>query len=248
MTRRNEEKVALHQRPDRQFHSSPETHVTIVAEWFRRYCEALPCRYGTRHRYQPGSFDVLYWYGIGLGLRSVVRGKLSKKVLRQFVEPVHYWRCLEYGLAGSDLQFTAEDRVLDVGSPKLLSLYLADRIGCEVVATDISDYFVTACRDFAQSLGVSSSRYITDVVDGRALPYEDCSFTKIYALSVVEHIPAEGDIACLRHIGRCLAPGGRALVTVPGAEAGLAGVTSAARGPDHARETVTSEVEASSRL
>ncbi len=158
---------------------------------------------------------MLYWYGIGLGFRSVLDGTLSRKVLRQFVEPVHYWRCLEYRLAWSDLQFTAADRVLDVGSPKLLSLFLADRVGCDVVATDISHYFVAPCRDFARSLRLSGSRYVTDVVDGRVLPYEDGSFSKIYALSVVEHIPGEGDSDCLRQVGRCLAPGGRAIVTVP---------------------------------
>src|SRR5262249_4622996 len=62
---------------------------------------------------------------------------------------------------------------------------------------------------------VSTEVFHTQVEDGRQLSFADNAFDKVYAISVVEHIPEEGDIECAREIGRVLAPGGRCMITVP---------------------------------
>src|SRR3712207_8939918 len=41
------------------------------------------------------------------------------------------------------------------------------------------------------------------------------TFTKVYSISVLEHIPDDGDTRCAAEIGRVLAPGGTAVLTVP---------------------------------
>ena len=47
------------------------------------------------------------------------------------------------------------------------------------------------------------------------MPFESESFTKTFSISVLEHIPDDGDTECIREIARTLAPGGRCVLTVP---------------------------------
>jgi SAM-dependent methyltransferase len=156
----------------------------------------------------------LYAYGLSLGL-TLLRGGRYKQAAKYLVQPVPYWRSLEYRLVWGAGAFNRQDRVLDVGSPKLLSLYLAERAGAEVYATDIEDYFVDEYSYLRDKRGLSTNRFQVEAADGRALPYAEGTFTKVYSISVLEHIPNEGDAECARELGRVLAPGGKCLITVP---------------------------------
>jgi SAM-dependent methyltransferase len=153
-------------------------------------------------------------YGMRLGARLVARGRV-KRGLRYMGVPVNYWRSVEYELALDRASFTAGDRVLDIGSPKLLSLYIAEKTGASVTATDIEDYFITEYELLRQLRGISSERLRLSVEDGRKLSFPDGSFDKVYSISVVEHIPDQGDIDCVREMARVLAPGGLCILTVP---------------------------------
>jgi SAM-dependent methyltransferase len=157
---------------------------------------------------------MLYTYGLKLGLKLLMHGRW-KEPARYLAVPVNYWRTLEYGLVAGAGQFCRDDRVLDIGSPKLFSLFLADRIGAEVFSTDIEDYFIREYRLLQRIQRVSARRYHPAVEDGRALSFADNSFTKVYSISVLEHIPDDGDSRCAAEIGRVLAPGGMAMLTVP---------------------------------
>ena len=156
----------------------------------------------------------LYLYAMRVGMHLLARGRL-KRALRYLVQPVPYWRGLEYRLVWDAARFTPGDRILDIGSPKLLALYLAEKVGAEVHATDIDAYFVNEYTLLRRARGLSEQNLAFDVQDGRALTYAAASFTKVYAVSVLEHIPDEGDSDCVREIGRVLRPGGTCLVTVP---------------------------------
>ena len=156
----------------------------------------------------------LYLYGWRLGAR-LLGGRRWIDGAKFLVQPVPYWRSLEYRLVWEAADFRATDRILDIGSPKLLSLYLADRVKAEVFSTDISPYFLDEYRFLRRSRRIPEDRLHLEVEDGRALGYPDGRFTKIYSISVIEHIPDDGDARCLAEIGRVLAPGGRALITVP---------------------------------
>lgn len=162
---------------------------------------------------------MLSGYGMKLGAKMLLRGRV-KRGLRFLVVPVNYWRTVEYKLVLDAANFQADDRVLDIGSPKLLSLYLAKRVGAQVHATDIEDYFVGEYEFLRELEGIPPEKYQVGVADGRELPFEDGEFTKVFAISVVEHIPGAGDSACMREIRRVLAPGGQCLLTVPFAPVG----------------------------
>ena len=153
-------------------------------------------------------------YGQAVGVNLLRAGRF-RRGLRYMFQPVAYWRSIEYRLVCNAAHFQASDRILDVGSPKLLSLYLADQVGAEVFATDIEDYFIEEYRSLRRSRKIPTERLHIEVQDGRRLSYADNSFTKAYSISVVEHIPDGGDSECLKEIGRVLAPGGEVFITVP---------------------------------
>lgn len=161
-----------------------------------------------------GNETMLYTYGTTLGMKMLLRGEW-KRSLPYLVKPVNYWRTAEYRFVVREADFQASDRVLDIGSPKLLSIYLADKIGAQVFSTDIESYFVRDLSLFQEIQSISPEKLRIMIEDGRRLSFDDNSFSKVYSISVVEHIPDDGDTECLKEIGRVLAQGGRCIITVP---------------------------------
>jgi len=157
---------------------------------------------------------MLQGYGFKLGMKLLLKGEV-RAALPFLIIPVNYWRTLEYGVVMKEGAFAADEKVLDVGSPKLLSLYLADVVGSDVFATDIEDYFIRKFELLRSARGVPPSRYHLQVEDGRKMTFPDGSFDKIFAISVIEHIPDDGDSRCVAEMNRVLAPGGRCIITVP---------------------------------
>lgn len=160
----------------------------------------------------------LYRFGYSVAFRTVSGSRL-KDLLRLVLEPCNYWRNVEVPAVVNHLRIERGERVLDVGSPKFPSLFIWDRLGGEVWATDIFPYFIEEYSYYKSRLGTVSSagNYHIEVQDGRKLNYPDSYFDKIYAISVVEHIEHEGDSAALREIARVLKPGGLCCLTVPAA-------------------------------
>ena len=155
---------------------------------------------------------MLYFYGLKLGFKSLCRGKINIELLTC---PVRYWRFIEYKCVFNELKPVNTDRILDIGSPKLLSLYLAEKIGCEIYTVDIDDYFLEDFLFFQKKFNFSNKKIHAIVQDGRKLGFQDKQFTKVYAISVVEHIPGDGDTECLKEIARVLVPKGKCVITVP---------------------------------
>jgi len=158
---------------------------------------------------------MLYFYGLGLGLESIARGRFSRESLKNVIVPENYWRSLENRLTYGELNASSADTVLDLGSPKLLSLFLADRVKADVYSTDIEGYFLRDYTAFGHQKGVPESRFHVLEADGRKLPFPDNHFTRTYSISVLEHIPGDGDRECAREIGRTLKSGGICVITVP---------------------------------
>jgi SAM-dependent methyltransferase len=156
----------------------------------------------------------LYWYGWKLGFDLARRGHL-RDALPYLIRPVNYWRDIEYRLVRDALDVRASDRVLDVGSPKLLSLFLAEHVGATTSATDIEDYFIERMRIIKRVRGIPDGRLPVAVEDGRKLTFADNTFDKAYAISVLEHIPDDGDSTCIAELRRVLVPGGVCAITVP---------------------------------
>ena len=157
---------------------------------------------------------MIYTYGLEVGTKLLARGKIIPG-LKHLVIPVAYWRTTEFGLTMRYGEFQRTDVILDIGSPKLLSLYLAKTLGADVYSTDIDGYFLPEYQPLREIEGLSPNRFHIEVEHGRELRYPDAFFDKVFSVAVVEHIPDDGDGACLREIGRVLKPGGRCMLTVP---------------------------------
>jgi SAM-dependent methyltransferase len=158
---------------------------------------------------------MLFSYGVGIGIQALTHAHITKEAVKNVVVPTSYWRTLEYRLTYEALQPNAADRILDIGSPKLLSLYIAQHTGAAVFATDLDGYFIPDYTYFRDLRGIPEERYRLLEADGRSLPFGDGEFTKVYSISVLEHIPGMGDSECVREIARVLKPGGVLVATVP---------------------------------
>jgi SAM-dependent methyltransferase len=169
-----------------------------------------------------------YRFGLALGIANISRNGFrlgGKKTLGKILQPINsYTRFPEYYYIGRRIdqyvrQFGSEKRlkILDVGSPKCLGLYLAHRLNVEVHLTDIYEPAVeesrilwNAIRDRARGKAVFS------VQDGRASSYSGEYFDLVYSMSVIEHVEGtSGDTQGVREMVRVLKPGGCLLVTVP---------------------------------
>ena len=138
--------------------------------------------------------------------------------LKRLALPVGYWRAVEFAYVWRQLRPPAGARVLDIGSPKDLAAMLAYHRGYEVVATDILPTAVLLSRRYGSAQGLEGhgrGRVHSEVQDARALTYADDSFDAAYSVSVLEHIPDDGDSAAMRELMRVVRPGGVVVVTVP---------------------------------
>jgi SAM-dependent methyltransferase len=154
--------------------------------------------------------------GVGVALRTLRREPILG--LKRLTLPVSYWRSVEFGYVWRQMTAPRGARVLDLGSPKDLAAMLARRRGYEMVATDILPEAIDSSRRYARAQGLDgrgAGRVHSEMQDGRALSYADASFDAAFTVSVLEHIPDEGDAIALRELIRVVRPGGRVIVTVP---------------------------------
>ncbi len=156
----------------------------------------------------------LHLFGLGLGARTLPSAPIAG--LKSLVLPVEYIRCAETRYILQHLDVQSGQRVLDIGSPKLLSLFLAARLRAEVHATDLLDYFFKPYERYSRvALGRDQGRYHVGREDARHLTYPAAHFQRVFSLSAIEHIPGDGDTKAMQEIERVLAPGGIACITVP---------------------------------
>jgi ubiquinone/menaquinone biosynthesis C-methylase UbiE len=96
------------------------------------------------------------------------------------------------------LRLQPGDRVIDLGCGSGRSLLWNAASGASFVGADVSPFFAREARD----------RMDLALADLRRLPFPDGTFTKAYALDVLEHLSPEALDAMLREAARVLAPGG----------------------------------------
>lgn len=160
-----------------------------------------------------------YLFGLSVGVRTL--RVAPRHGLKRLILPVEYVRCTEFRYVLEHLDVTADQFVLDIGSPKLLSLFLAARIGATVYATDLTDYFFAAYGAYADSvLSQYRERFRMETQDARALTYASEIFDRVFSISVIEHIPDDGDRVAMQEITRVLKPGGICCLTVPWSDRG----------------------------
>jgi len=136
-----------------------------------------------------------------------------------FSRGMPYARCVEYPEVVKRLDLKPEDRLLDVGSryspfPQILAL----RYGCSVTAVDPEGDF--SARQEAMARRVPAARELMKqhklsflTRDAADLSLPDGHFSKIAAISVLEHI--EEEHAVVVELARVLAPDGLLVISVP---------------------------------
>ncbi len=98
--------------------------------------------------------------------------------------------------------------VLDVGTgTALIPIELCRRgeFGGQVMGVDLAEEMLKLARRNIAADGLSE-RVRVDVVDAKALPYEDATFDVVMSNSIVHHIPEPADV--LREMVRVVKPGG----------------------------------------
>lgn len=125
----------------------------------------------------------------------------------------------------SFLRLAPGDAVIDLGCGSGRSLLWNAKSGATLVGTDVSPYFAHEARE----------RMPLALGDLRQLPFPDGTFTKGYALDVLEHLSPEALDAMLKEAARVLAPGGVLFVYTHVRKnsplaAGLRGINKLARG------------------
>jgi SAM-dependent methyltransferase len=154
--------------------------------------------------------------GLAIGLATLRREPVLG--LKRVLLPSSYWRTMEFAYVYRQLSLPVGSRLLDVGSPKELALILARRRRYSVTATDLLPEPVELARRYAEAQGISGDgpgKVRTETQDGRHLTYPDNHFDAAFAVSVLEHIPGEGDTEAVREMIRVVKPGGLVVVTTP---------------------------------
>jgi len=146
---------------------------------------------------------------LGAKLARAGHARLSIDLMLTPVSSVRYW---EFDFADRHLPQRG-GAALDVSSPRLLALYLASRRRFEkiVVANpDPSDLAQTAA--IARTCGING---ITTRAADAVGAADDELLDAVWTISVIEHIPGDGDSDATRALARSLSPGGVLVITVP---------------------------------
>jgi SAM-dependent methyltransferase len=166
----------------------------------------------------------LYREGAALGRRQFGRAGIAcaglKRSLGFVIQPVENWS--RYPELRSALDLLADigegERVLDLGSPKMLGFLLAARHAATFRLTDLWDTAVDEVRELERANRAHlAGRVELATADLTALAgHADGEFDRVFSVSVIEHIE---DLAAvyrgLNEMARVLRPGGRAVVSVP---------------------------------
>jgi SAM-dependent methyltransferase len=136
------------------------------------------------------------------------------RILRETVNDFSLWRIIEYPWATNALDLRRGDLVLDLGSGTSSYPHMLAKEGVDVVVLELDAERVRwqlAKRRATARPG--DGRFFPLVASATHMPIRDGSVRRVAAVSSLEHIP--DDKAVGEEIGRVLAEGGLAAVTLP---------------------------------
>lgn len=158
----------------------------------------------------------LFVNGLRLGAKKTV-GKITQPINApsRFAEYCHFDSAIQGYL--TSLPVKSGVKILDVGSPKMLGLYLARTTEAELMLTDISELNVDEYQVMWRALhSRARGSAVFSLQDVRSLHFDAATFDVVYSMSVIEHVEGEsGDSAAMREMVRVLKPGGLLVVSVP---------------------------------
>lgn len=152
------------------------------------------------------------------GVRLLLAGHFAE-AYRCIVFPLDSVRHFEMAFFWSRIRALRPQRVLDVSSPRLLTLLnlrVDARVRADLLNPDSKDLERT--RRMAHGLGVDDRcRFLDVLIDD--VPADVRDYPLVTCMSVLEHIV--DDLSALRTMWDRVAPGGRLLLSVPCAAQGL---------------------------
>jgi SAM-dependent methyltransferase len=157
-------------------------------------------------------------YSLGLGLRALRRRGARRAATWRIWMPLDIDRVAELPWAAEQMLSSRPRQILDLASPKLLALWLAENAGAEVVATDVWEAEVASWKQLVRAAdprGRRFGRLSLEVADGTALPYPAAAFDAAYSVSVIEHIAGDGDRQAMAELERVLRPDATLALTFP---------------------------------
>jgi SAM-dependent methyltransferase len=165
----------------------------------------------TRYAARAGAPGIQFAaFGRSLGLRALVA--LERGALDLLLTPVSIVRYWEFPFVLRHLP-QRPGRCLDISSPRLFSFYVASRMQPSMVRMlnpDRRDADVT--QRLARRFGLHA--VVVECVPVAAIDGENGQYDSIWSISVIEHIPEDGDTEAMRLMYAALAPGGTLVVTV----------------------------------
>jgi SAM-dependent methyltransferase len=149
----------------------------------------------------------------GLGLISLVTRRLKRGHYSLMFFPMDSTRYFEFDVSWDRLCRLPFTRYLDVSSPRLLPFMLMRsnrQATAEIINPDERD--IRDTEKFYQAFGVGERcRFGASTVEQAS--FESSSFDLITCLSVLEHIPADGE--AVERMWSLLRTGGRLVLTLP---------------------------------
>jgi SAM-dependent methyltransferase len=108
------------------------------------------------------------------------------------------------------LDVRPDSSVLEIGCGSGgYALYLADKLGCQVVGVDINEPGIRSAKELTQTRALGSRARFEQCDVSKTLPFADETFDAAFSNDVLCHIPARLDL--LIEIFRVLKPSGRIL-------------------------------------
>lgn len=202
-----------------RFNSVKNIATPAVCKNFRHVFAGLRARWKGQHNGLPGiEYDT---FGRTLALREIVRGRtLNPSIIFRLANPVSCVRYFEYAYAGSVVkaQLQRENRigsVLDISSPRLFPLWMVEKAGLSVhmVNPDRSD--LEGSRHMARFIKNNENLKFSDNVNATCLPFGENSFDLATSISVIEHVPDDGDSMMISELKRVVRPDGRIILSFP---------------------------------
>jgi SAM-dependent methyltransferase len=136
------------------------------------------------------------------------------RILKDTINDFSLWRLIEYPWCTDALDLQRGDLVLDIGTGTATFPQMLAREGVNTVVLELDADRVRWQRAKSRATARPGDGTVFPVVaDATALPIKDGAGRRVAAISSLEHIP--DDDAVGREIGRVLAPGGVAVITIP---------------------------------
>ncbi len=136
------------------------------------------------------------------------------RILRETVNDFSLWRIIEYPWSTKALGLCRGDMVLDVGSGTSSYPHMLAKEGVDVVVLELdADRVRWQLKKRRETARPGDGRFFPLVASATAMPIRSASVDHLAAISSLEHIP--DDEAVGREIGRVLAGGGLAAITIP---------------------------------